>query len=86
MATIHLGSVDDGSSQPKRDKRVTTRSHGLTECLHVLRHSFISCLAAAGIDQRVIDDIVGHTSEEMRRRYRHLTPQVKSKAVLAVFG
>ncbi len=34
MATIHLGSVDDGSSQPKRDKRVTTRSHGLTEYLH----------------------------------------------------
>src|SRR5208283_5198980 len=30
---IHLGSVDDGSSQPKRDKRVTTRSHGLTEYL-----------------------------------------------------
>ena len=54
--------------------------------LHVLRHSFISCLAAAGVDQRIIDDIVGHTSEEMRRRYRHLTPQVKSQAVAAVFG
>jgi hypothetical protein len=23
---------------------------------------------------------------EMQRRYRHLTPQVKSQAVLAVFG
>lgn len=54
--------------------------------LHVLRHSMISCLAAAGIDQRIIDDIVGHTSEEMRRRYRHLTPQLKSQAVLTVFS
>ena len=54
--------------------------------LHVLRHSMISCLAAAGVDQRIIDDIVGHTSEEMRRRYRHLTPQLKSQAVLGVFG
>jgi integrase len=54
--------------------------------LHVLRHSMISCMAAAGIDQRIIDDIVGHTSEEMRRRYRHLTPQVKSQAVAEVFG
>jgi integrase len=54
--------------------------------LHVLRHSFISCLAAAGTDQRIIDEIVGHTSDEMRRRYRHLTPQVKSSAVAAVFG
>jgi hypothetical protein len=43
-------------------------------------------MAAAGIDQRIIDDIVGHTSEEMRKRYRHLTPAVKSQAVTAVFG
>ena len=54
--------------------------------LHVLRHSMISCMAASGIDQRIIDDIVGHTSEEMRRRHRHLTPQIKSQAVLSVFG
>ena len=54
--------------------------------LHTLRHSMISCLAAAGIDQRIIDDIVGHTSEEMRKRYRHLTPALKSQAVVAVFG
>lgn len=54
--------------------------------LHTLRHSVASCLAAAGVDQRIIDDMLGHVSEEMRRRYRHLTPQVKSQAVLAVFG
>jgi integrase len=54
--------------------------------LHTLRHSVASCLAAAGVDQRIIDDLLGHVSEEMRRRYRHLTPQVKSQAVLAVFG
>jgi integrase len=53
---------------------------------HVLRHSMISCVAAAGIDQRIIDDKVGHCSEEMRRRYRHLTPQVKQRSVTAVFG
>jgi integrase len=54
--------------------------------LHTLQHSVASCLAAAGVDQRIIDDMLGHVSEEMRRRYRHLTPQVKSQAVLAVFG
>jgi integrase len=69
-------------------KRLLRRSPqwSVVRGLHVLRHSFISGLAAAGVDQRVIDDIVGHTTEEMRRRYRHLTPQVKSNAVLAVFG
>ena len=41
---------------------------------HVLRHSFISALASEAIDQRVIDEVVGHQSEEQRRRYRHLYP------------
>jgi integrase len=54
--------------------------------LHTLLHSVASCLAAAGVDQRIIDDMLGHVSEEMRRRYRPLTPQVKSHAMLAVFG
>lgn len=52
---------------------------------HVLRHSFVSALAAAGVDQRIIDDIIGHSTEEQRRRYRHLLPDVKHKAVAAVF-
>ncbi|HBE69321.1 MAG TPA: hypothetical protein DDW52_14335 [Planctomycetaceae bacterium] len=53
---------------------------------HTLRHSFISNLACDGIDQRIIDDFVGHTTEEMRRRYRHLFPHVKSSAISKVFG
>ncbi len=53
---------------------------------HTLRHSFISNLACDGIDQRIIDDFVGHTTEEMRRRYRHLFPNVKSSAIAKVFG
>lgn len=53
---------------------------------HCLRHSFISNLASHGIDQRLIDDFVGHTTEEMRRRYRHLFPEVKQAAIRSVFG
>jgi integrase len=53
---------------------------------HVLRHSFITCCAAAGVDQRLIDEWVGHTTEEMRRRYRHLIPSVQKKAIRTVFG
>ncbi len=53
---------------------------------HVLRHSFISCCAAAGVDQRVIDDWVGHTTEDMRKRYRHLFPSTRRRAIRAVFG
>jgi hypothetical protein len=37
---------------------------------HVLRHSFM----------------VGHQTEAMRRRYRHLYPQTVANAVKRVFG
>lgn len=53
---------------------------------HVFRHSFISALASKGVDQRIIDDLVGHSTEEQRRRYRHLFPDVKQQALLTVFG
>jgi integrase len=53
---------------------------------HVLRHSFISALASEGVDQRVIDEVVGHQSEEQRKRYRHLYPTVMKEAIQRVFG
>jgi integrase len=53
---------------------------------HIFRHSFISACASRGIDQRLIDEWVGHQSEEQRRRYRHLYPSVQSAALRSVFG
>ena len=53
---------------------------------HVFRHSFASNLAAAGVDQRIIDEFMGHQTEEMRRRYRHLFPAQRKAAIEAVFG
>lgn len=53
---------------------------------HCFRHSFISNCAARGVDQRLIDQWVGHTTEAMRQRYRHLVPAVSQAALLSVFG
>lgn len=53
---------------------------------HVLRHSFASNLALKGEDQRVIDELMGHQTEEMRRRYRHLFPEQRVNAVKRLFG
>ncbi len=53
---------------------------------HCFRHSFISNLASSGVDQRLIDEFVGHTSEEVKRRYRHLLPDVKQQAIRSVLG
>ena len=52
---------------------------------HVFRHSFISLLASKGVDQRLIDSFVGHTTEDMRRRYRHLYPSIQQSVMAAVF-
>jgi integrase len=54
--------------------------------LHVFRHSFISAMANKGIDQRIIDSFVGHCTDEQRRRYAHLYPDVQQQAMETVFG
>jgi integrase len=48
---------------------------------HTYRHSFASNLAAAGVDQRVIDEFMGHQTEAMRKRYRHLFPKNRRSAI-----
>ena len=53
---------------------------------HTLRHSFCSNCAAAGVEQRVINQWVGHQTEEMVRRYRHLFPNKQHQAIQSVFN
>lgn len=52
---------------------------------HMFRHSFISNCASKGIDQRMIDEWVGHSTEAMRRRYRHLFPSSQQDAMKRLF-
>jgi integrase len=59
---------------------------GVVRGYHAFRHSFISACASRGIDQRLIDEWVGHQSDEQRRRYRHLYPSVQADALKSVFG
>lgn len=53
---------------------------------HVFRHSFASNMAAAGVDEHVIAGLMGHLTEDMRKRYRHLFPKQRRSAVASVFG
>lgn len=52
---------------------------------HALRHSFISACASRGVDQRILQEWVGHMSAEMSRRYSHLWPSVQQEAIRRVF-
>jgi integrase len=53
---------------------------------HVMRHSFASNCALKGVDQRITDTWMGHQTEAMRRRYRHLFPDQQQEAMRSVFG
>jgi integrase len=46
----------------------------------------VSCLASSGCDQRIIDEFVGHQTDEQRQRYRHIFPEKKGDALRAAFG
>lgn len=52
---------------------------------HIFRHSFISNCASQRVDQRMIDAWVGHQTEEMRQRYRHLFPNRQKVELEKVF-
>jgi integrase len=53
---------------------------------HIFRHSFASNMACKGIDQRFIDATLGHQTEEMRRRYRHLFPSQQHEVMASIFA
>jgi integrase len=48
---------------------------------HVLRHTFASRLAMAGVDPRTIQELGGWASLEMVERYTQLSPTHKAEAV-----
>jgi integrase len=52
---------------------------------HCFRHSIASIMAAAGIDQRLINGVLGHRTGAMERRYRHLLPQAQQAALGGLF-
>jgi integrase len=69
--------------QPMNDTAwcLDKKRHWYKVGFHTYRHSFASNLAALGVDQRVIDEWMGHTTEAMRKRYRHLFPKNRRSAI-----
>ena len=52
---------------------------------HILRHSFASICAMHGIPDSIIDGWMGHMTDEMRERYRHLVPEQQEGAMASLF-
>ena len=52
--------------------------------LHKLRHTYVTRLAAAGVETLTIRDLAGHTRIETTMRYMHGLPGAGSRAVAAL--
>lgn len=77
---LALHQAAERFAQPLKGTRgaIPERGHLLKLGDHTDRHSIASNLAAAGVDRRVVDELMGHTTEAMRKRYRHLGPPGRS--------
>lgn len=48
---------------------------------HMARHTTVTLLASLGVDFQIIGEIVGHSSEEVTRIYRHANAKEKAQAM-----
>ena len=51
---------------------------------HSLRHTAVSLLKDAGIPQAVVQELVGHDSEQMSALYTHVGPEALERAAAAL--
>jgi integrase len=92
MATVRererqpLGQLTKKEATYHFDKVLEASKWEVLRGFHTFRHSFCSNLAREGVDQREIDELMGHQTEAMRRRYRHLFPQQRENAIKKLFG
>jgi integrase len=54
--------------------------------VHSFRDTAITRLAAVGVPLPVVQELAGHSSLEMTRRYAEVTPEAVREAVARVFG
>ena len=80
-----IGSITPDEANDHLKRAVAGTKWEVMRGYHTLRHSFISNAAAAGVDERMLDQWTGHTTE-IRKRYLHLLPTKQKSAILAVFG
>ena len=69
-------SVQSAFVRALRQSGVHKRAH-----VHTLRHSYATHLLEAGVNLRLIQVYLGHTSARTTQVYTHLTPEARQTAV-----
>lgn len=71
-----------GGGQTKTAWQATCRRAGVQDLhMHDLRHTFSTWLTIAGVHEQVRDELMGHASTDMDRRYSHVARPMLVKAV-----
>ena len=71
-----------GGGQIKKAWATTCSRGGIVDLRpHDLRHTFLTWLTMAGVHEQVRDEIMGHASTDMGRRYSHVPREALLQAI-----
>jgi site-specific recombinase XerD len=73
---ISRSSLQSAFGRARKQSGLHKRAH-----VHTLRHSYATHLLEAGVNLRLIQAYLGHTSARTTQIYTHLTPEVQQTAV-----
>ena len=80
---LAAGQITDEQAKAPKDRAEGTSDVPTT---HWARHTTATVLMELGVDQRIVGEIVGHTSGRVTDRYQHVSSDAAAAAMRAIGG
>jgi len=81
--TLNAGYFSGGKTRGRGIGRAAKRAPSQLS-FHSLRHTAVSLLKDAGIPQAVVQELIGHDSEQMSAQYTHVGREALERAAAAL--